>query len=149
MIYAVFDTNVLLQAILSEGGPADECVQLTFSEDVTLVTSDAVLDELKDVISRPSLIAKYEELRTERPQFLIQKIYSKAIIVSSAPREFILERDRSDEIFVNLALKMHAEFLVSRDKDLLDLMKDSEFCSRFPDLQIVDPVDFLRAFRAE
>lgn len=87
MIYAVFDTNVFLQAIFNEGGPADECVQLTFGEEVRLVTSDAVLDELRDVISRPPLIAKYKSLRTDRPHLLIQKIYSKAVIVSSAPPE--------------------------------------------------------------
>ena len=80
MIYAVFDTNVFLQAIFNAGGPADECVKSTFGEDVRLVTSDSVLDELKDVISRPTLTAKYKSLQTERPQLLIQKIYSKAVI---------------------------------------------------------------------
>lgn len=147
MIYAVFDTNVILQAILNETGPADACMNLTFGSDVKLITADAVLDELQDVIARPNLVAKYKSLRTERPHLLIQKIYSKAAIVSSIPRKFRFERDRSDEIFINLALKMQADFVVSRDRDLLDLMDDSEFCSKFPKLKIVTPVGFLEAIR--
>lgn len=41
----------------------------------------------------------------------------------------------------------NATFLVSRDKDLLDLMNDPDFRGRFPDLSILDPVAFLQEIR--
>jgi hypothetical protein len=37
--------------------------------------------------------------------------------------------------------------LVSRDNDLLDLMKDHSFISQFPQMQIVDPIAFLTRVR--
>ena len=40
---------------------------------------------------------------------------------------FSLSRDPDDAIYVNVALTAQSPFLVSRDKDLLDLMKDDEF----------------------
>ena len=144
MIDAVFDTNIFLQAILSEAGPADACLQLVFNKRVRLVTTAAILQELETVITRPSLIAKYSKLRTERPRQLIDKIYSKAIVIEQSRRIYKFERDRTDEIFINLALTWGADYLVSRDKDLLDLRLDSEFSSQFPELRIVTPVGFLK-----
>ena len=45
---------------------------------------------------------------------------------------------------MNLALAAEAKCLVSRDRDLLDLMHDESFRRQYPDLQILEPVAFLR-----
>lgn len=149
MIVAVFDTNIILQGILSEGGPADECLRFVFQGKVRLITTDAVLGEIEDVISRPKLVSKYPQLRTERPNQIIAKIRSEAAFVSQPPNIYRFERDPKDEIFINLAIAANAEYLVSRDNDLLDLRLDEEFTSSFPDLKIVSPFDFLQAVRAK
>jgi hypothetical protein len=39
--------------------------------------------------------------------------------------------------------------LVSRDNDLLDLMKDATFRQRCPDLMILDPVPFLASIASK
>ncbi|HVS82883.1 MAG TPA: hypothetical protein VHE60_14230 [Pyrinomonadaceae bacterium] len=54
-----------------------------------------------------------------------------------------------DEPYLNLAIEVKAYYLVSRDNDLLDLMKSTtadgiEFQERFPSLSILDPVAFLK-----
>ncbi len=148
MIYAVFDTNILLQSILKEGGPSDACVKMAFTSQVKLVTSHSVVKELETVINRPNLLSKYANLRTDRPQHLIGKIYAEALFLEPSKRHFRLERDRNDEIFLNLAIESRADFLVSRDRDLLDLRDDSEFSYQFPKLRIVTPVGFLENVRA-
>ena len=43
---------------------------------------------------------------------------------------------------------VRAQFLVSRDKDLLDLMNDASFRQRYPDLSILDPTAFLKVLAA-
>ena len=53
-------------------------------------------------------------------------------------------RDPKDEPYINLALAANADYLVTRDNDLLDLMNDSDFRQQFPGLTILDPVAFLR-----
>ena len=60
-----------------------------------------------------------------------------------------LPRDPDDEPYLNLALEAGAQFLVTRDRDLLDLMRwDTEegrdFQSRFRELRILDPAAFIR-----
>lgn len=60
------------------------------------------------------------------------------------PRIEKLDRDPKDEPYLNLAIAAKATYLVSRDRDLLDLMADPTFRQRHPDLLILDPVEFLR-----
>jgi len=66
-------------------------------------------------------------------------------VLSEVPRVFTLERDPKDEPYVNLALATGAQYLVSRDRDLLDLMSVADFRQRYPALNILDPPAFLRA----
>ena len=48
------------------------------------------------------------------------------------PRDLIYQRDEDDEPYINLAIEVGAQFLVSRDKDLLDLMTSyADDCKEF------------------
>ncbi len=58
-----------------------------------------------------------------------------------------LERDPTDSIFLNIAITCDADYLVSRDKDLLELNKDGFLLASYPKLKIVGPYDFLQAVR--
>jgi predicted nucleic acid-binding protein len=71
------------------------------------------------------------------------------VLLDPVPEVFTYPRDPDDEAYVNLALAACAPYLVSWDKDLLDLANESTaegkgFRQRFPDLSILDPVAFLR-----
>ena len=62
---------------------------------------------------------------------------------------YAFARDPKDAPYINLAITVEADYLVSRDKDLLDLMTDytleaKEFRQRFRSLKVVDPVAFLQ-----
>jgi predicted nucleic acid-binding protein len=61
-------------------------------------------------------------------------------------------RDPDDEMVINLAIHVDAEYVVTRDKDLLVLMDETRpegrfFRKRFPGIAILDPVAFLQALR--
>lgn len=62
---------------------------------------------------------------------------------------FQLPRDPKDEKYINLAVEAEADYIVTRDKDLLDLMtgidiESKEFRQRFRPLRMVEPIKFLR-----
>lgn len=61
----------------------------------------------------------------------------------SVSEEFVYARDPDDAHYVNLAHTAGAEFLVSRDRDLLDLMADTTFRGQYPTLRILSPPGFL------
>lgn len=115
----------------------------------TLYVSEEGLAEYRDVLSRPSIRRKNPHLTDALATALVERLCSRAVLVPDVPDHFQYSRDPDDEHVVNLALEVGARYLVSRDKDLLDLMDESRpegrsFRQRFPDLQILDPVVFLQ-----
>jgi len=72
----------------------------------------------------------------------------KATMVRDVPKVFEYLRDPEDDPYLNLAISARAAFLVSRDRDLLDLMtghdaESKQFRQRFRFLKVIKPLDFL------
>lgn len=141
----VFDCMVFLQGAARPNGPARACLRLVDEAKVTLCISADVLAELRDVLTRPKMRKKFPLLTQEWVDEFIQNVESKAVLVPGVPKVFSLDRDPKDEPYLNLAIATGSKFLVSRDKDLLDLMTDEDFRQRFSTLTILDPVAFLAA----
>ena len=144
---AVFDCNTFLQALSSTHGPAGRCVQLAIAGEVDLYISPALLQELREVTGRPKVILKLR-LVEERVQEFFDSIEIAATLLEGFPEPFVYRRDADDEHYVNLALAARARLIVSRDKDLLDLMdltkpEAAEFQKQFPFLRILNPLEFL------
>lgn len=147
-VRVVYDCVVFLQGLIKESGPGAECLELFEDGKIELFISDAVLNEIGDVLTRPDLQHRFPLLTQERAEDLLGGLKERATLLESIPAEFSYDRDPKDEMYVNLALAAGAAYLVSRDKDLLDLMKETDtgrnFRQRFPSLTILDPVAFLR-----
>ena len=116
-----------------------------------LVISEDILAEIKDVLSRSFLQAKHPNLTVEKVENLIEMLLDKAEFVKEVPKHFTFSRDPNDEPYINLAVETEADYIVSRDKDLLDLMTDytdeaKEFRQRFRPLKIVAPTELLQIF---
>jgi len=65
--------------------------------------------------------------------------------IDDVPASYSLPRDPDDEPYLNLALAANADYLVTWDKDMLDLMQDEGFRSQYPQLTILNPVALLQA----
>jgi putative PIN family toxin of toxin-antitoxin system len=148
-IVAIFDTNTFLQAVLSDSGPARACVDLLLAGKVRLVFTKEIENEVLGVVARLGMTAKYPQLRDRGAGEFIRAVFEQAILLPQPYAHFRLQRDEADEVFINLAIDAPADYIVTRDRDLLDLTVDSEFCSRFPGLKIVTPVGFLEAIRSK
>ena len=109
--------------------------------------TEAILAEIEDVLNCPKLRKKYSVLTDEKIAEVLQSVRAHAVLIENINRIYAFERDPNDEVFINLALVCEAEFLVSRDNDLLDLRKDESFKISFPQLRIVSPAEFLEIYR--
>jgi len=147
MINAVFDTVIYLQAALSDKGAAYACWQLVEKGEIRVFITEAILAEINDVLNRPKLRRKYSVLTEEKIAEVLQSVRAHAVLIENTNQIYAFERDPNDEVFINLALVCKAEFLVSRDNDLLDLRKDESFKISFPQLRIVSPAEFLEIYR--
>jgi putative PIN family toxin of toxin-antitoxin system len=148
----VFDCNILLQAIARKTGPAAACLRLAEQSFVQLHLSEEILTELSKVLNRPKIRTRYPELTDEDVAEFLKGLRSIATVVRDVPKTFGYERDLDDEPYLNLAIARKVDYLVSRDRDLLDLMTGhtdecKEFRQRFRLLKVIGPIDFLKQVR--
>ncbi len=145
----VFDCMIYLQATASESSPAAALLRMMDDSIITLFVSNDILDEVRDVLSRPKIRQKNPRITNEQVDALLTRLAEKGTLLEDVPNHFSYERDPKDEKYINLAVEANAAYLVSRDNDLLDLMREDlagskDFRQQFPTLTILNPVAFLR-----
>jgi putative PIN family toxin of toxin-antitoxin system len=145
----VFDCNVLLQAAARERSVAAKCLNLAESGLIQLCVSREVLGEVEDVLNRPEIRAHFPDLSDEIVGAFLKRLQHLSVLVRPVPKKFSYPRDEDDEPYINLAVAADATFIISRDRDLLDLMTGhtdecKEFRQRFRSLRVVEPAEFLR-----
>src|SRR4051812_23153443 len=144
---AVFDCMVFVQAAANENGAAAGCFRLIEEGSLALFVSLEILEEIDEVLGREKLRRKLPTLTPERAGSFVEAVKQRASIVTEVAESFTLERDPKDEPYLNLALSANADYLVTWDRDMLDLMQDERFRTQYPHLTILDPVALLRTLK--
>lgn len=129
--YYVFDTNVMVSAILSSNSVPRKAFNFAFNNGVILL-SKSTQDELNEVLSRPKF-AKY--IMVEKRNRFLWELFRQALFINIV--EEIKEcRDQKDNKFLELAVNGKANFIITGDKDLLIL-------NPFRSIPIISPKSFL------
>lgn len=146
---AVFDSNVLLQAASRGESVAAKCLRLVVDGKVRLYVCEEILTEIEDALNRPEIRNHFQTLTDQIVEAFLLRLRKTTHLISKVPKKFSYPRDPDDEPYINLAAKTTADFLVSRDKDLLDLMtgytiEAKQFRQKFRFLRVVEPLEFLK-----
>jgi len=144
----VFDCMVFLQGAGRRLGPAGACLQLVDDGKVLLCVSTVILTEVRDVLTRPETLERFPGLSAEWVDSFVNGLESKGLAFRDIAPVVKVPRDPRDEPYANLAVAAGAAYLVTRDHDLLDLMHDEGFRQQYPELRILEPVEFLREMAA-
>jgi uncharacterized protein len=139
VISVVFDTVIFVRGLIN----ADSlCGRLVFdyANRYRLVISQPVLIEILEVMTRSDLTRKYRGLATRNMQVLLGILAS----ADEAPLTHIpaVSRDPKDDKFLATAVAGQATYLVSEDKDLLDI-------GEYEGIKIITAAAFLAVFVAE
>jgi putative PIN family toxin of toxin-antitoxin system len=142
----VFDCVIFAQALVSESGPAGQCLDLARRGAIRLVVSDYVIAEVREL---PSKLPARLLVTSEGVEAFLNDVTPLAEMISDVPEVFQHPIDPDDSHYVNLALAASAALISSRDHHLLNLMDESQplgrdFRNRFPQLEIVRPEELLR-----
>jgi hypothetical protein len=137
----VIDTNILISSTNASTGKPNQVIKAWKEGLFFLVTSDQILEELQDVAKREGLRNKYR-LFPERIHGLSEslKMGADRIIPLSEQSLPISSRDAKDNKLLACALGGEADYLVTGDRDLLDLNSNP----KIGNLKIVSPSDFLK-----
>lgn len=141
-----------MQGLIRQTGPAVRCLEYFEQGKLTIAISRATLAEIEEVLSRSHLRLKYPRLTDERVSDLLDRLLYRGTYLRQVGQHFTYPRDPKDEPQLNLAIEVQADYLISRDNDLLDLMdwhseEGREFQKRFRFLKIVTPEEFLHAMQ--
>jgi uncharacterized protein len=113
----IFDTNVLLSALLSPVGPSAQLLEAWERKKFIVVACEALIAELRDVTSRPFFQAR---LRMSTIEFLAASWRDLSEFCADLPQE-VAAPDAKDSFLLALAEASRADFLVTGDKELLTL----------------------------
>src|SRR5579875_153653 len=103
----VVDTNVWVSALLSTAGYPARILAALRARQFILLVSQPMLDELRDVLSRPRLVRKYGITEADADE-LIELLRTRAeeIAVSGAVR---VCRDPDDDVVIETAVSGRAD----------------------------------------
>ena len=111
----IFDTNVLISACLKpDSTPAKALLHAQTIGKIAF--SELTLFELKDVLNRP-FFRKY--LKKGQYDLILSTITDNCILTKTHPDLSIKCQDESDIKFLELAVTVMADCIISGDKDLL------------------------------
>lgn len=150
IVRVIFDCSLFVQAFLNSASAANRCLELVRRGQAQLFVSPATLTELKEVLSRPRILNLLPHIAPEQTDNFLGDVVVHATNLPAVTEKFRFERDPKDAPYLNLAIAADADYLVTRDRDLLDLMigysaECKEFRQRFRKIKIIKPEDFMRA----
>lgn len=133
---AVLDTNVIVSATLIRGGNEDRVIRAWLRGAFELVLSPQILEEIGRVLT-------YEKLRrscwmTDAEVVLLLETLAQEGVLVPGSASVRASRDPEDDKFLAAAVQARARYVVTGDRDLLDLKLHRG-------VRMVGPAQFLRA----
>lgn len=135
MIRAVLDANVIVSAVLTEGGVSKQILKALYDERFVLVISEAILTEWDRVLRYPK-VRKLHGLKEKQIAAFLDDLSHLAIPTAGEFRLPETTRDASDDRYLECAIEGNASVIVTGDQDLLVL-------GQFEGVEIVSPKAFL------
>ena len=124
----VFDTNVFISAFATEG-VCSVLLKRARLKEFKLFVCPVVIEEVKNVLEQKFKAEK------ETIEEILEVIMETSVFVEITEEIEGVCRDRDDDLILSCALSSGANYLISGDKDLLELKE-------YKGIKIISPRDF-------
>ena len=116
---------IFLQAAARRNGPAAALLELVEIGELELFVSEACLEEIREVLIRPSVQRKFPSLTISTVDDFLDRIHSCSVYLASVPSSFVLERDPMRPRVTTVAKSR--KYLIS-DMAKAHLLTDDQMC---------------------
>jgi putative PIN family toxin of toxin-antitoxin system len=139
MTRVVLDTNLVVSAILSPEGKPAGILKMVLDGKLDLILSAAILKEISSVLNCQKIIKLLAKrgITAEKIKETLQKIVRVAIMTPGKAEICRVDKDPSDNMLLSCAIEGNADFIISGDHHLTNLVS-------FEGITIVNPDAFLQ-----
>jgi len=134
MIKVVIDTNVIVSSVIKKTGVTFSLIEKWKKKGFILLLSEPIIKEILEVLSRPRIRAISKMSKEEIREFGLL-LYEGSRLIEPAT-SIIACQDPDDNKFLECAVSGEADYIVSKDKHLLDL-------EEYEGIKILTPEGFL------
>lgn len=123
MIKVVLDTNIFVSGILNSKGAPGQALKAWQENKFVLTTSKPIIKEIKQVLNSAKIqefLIKHKVVKEDLNDFFSTLSFN-ALVVKPSFKLDIIKEDPADNKFLECALMVKAEYIVSGDKHLLKL----------------------------
>lgn len=132
----VLDTNVWLSAIFWDG-EANKLIEKAEDKKVQIIVSQDILSEIITVLNKESKFQKYISNLKLNIEDLLRTILSISTLIETKTKLDIIKADPKDNIILEVATDGKAEYIVSYDNHILNMIE-------FRKIKIIRPGELLK-----
>ena len=136
-LVVVFDTVVFVRALINPHSYWGKSVFEHYQE-YRLIVSPQILSEIIEVLKRPELVSRFSALGGVDVARVLEILKQADVVMPEGEPQ--ASRDIKDNKFIAAAEAANANYLVSEDHDLLDLVK-------YEDTHIITTREFLEILK--
>ncbi|MBN2014435.1 MAG: putative toxin-antitoxin system toxin component, PIN family [Candidatus Altiarchaeota archaeon] len=132
MIKAVLDTNIHISAFIKYGGKEWRILEKAVNQEITLSTSEDLLDEFRKVMIKPKF-----RYNTNQINEMIHLLLAISHLTTPEKKITAIKEDPADNKILECAKAGKADYIVSGDKHLLNLKE-------YDGIKILTSTEFLK-----
>jgi uncharacterized protein len=131
----VLDANIFISALISRKGNPAKILDKWKKRDIEVIVSPAIIAEIDRVTGYERLQKKYHRIRDER-KGLIEDLRGFATVVEPQQKLLVVQKDESDNRYIECAIESGANYIVTGDPHLLAV-------SEYQGIVIITPAIFV------
>ena len=137
---AVLDSTVLISAFLAKTGVSAELLHKAKNGGFDICFAEEILEEVQRALLQYQKIRKRYHYLDQTVIQYVQTLMIVARFITELPLIEVVDSDPNDNMVVACALKAQADYIVTRDNDLLSL-------GNYEDIKMVTPEKFIGILR--
>lgn len=132
----VFDTNVWLSAVFWDG-EASKLVKKSINNKTEILISKDILSEVVYILNSEQKFQNFLENRKQSIENIVKGIILVSNLIEVRTKLELIKEHPKDNIILELAFDGKADFIVSYDKHILNMLE-------FREIKILTPEEFMR-----
>ena len=131
----VLDTNIWLSGIFWKG-ESNKLIESCIAKKIEIIITKEILSEITKVLDTETKFQKFIDERKQKIEDLMRTILSVSTLIETESRVDLIKAHPQDNIILEAALDGSADYIISYDKHILNMIE-------FREIKILQPKEFI------